>query len=318
MKKYLLCTLSITVLVFNAHAQDFLGFTNSNYSGVTGSDLQPASIVDSRFKTDFNLFGTSFSLYNNYVGLKHEALDHDHKWTDFSTDNYYAFKETPIQNHLDIRSGPKPKSIYIANNLYLPSLMVNLTDKDAIALKWKVRSIINIDGVDAPLADLLYNSLEVPSLWVPQVNNKNLSVQAMVWAEYGFTYARVIKAEGEHFLKAGATVKYVAGLAAAYFYVKDFQYQFSSDSVLSISHGDAGYGHSSNFNSDQNNFGYKSVSQPSFGFDLGVVYEWRPDYMKYKYDMNGEKDLTRKDLNKYKLKVGLSILDIGKVKFSNG
>jgi outer membrane protein OmpA-like peptidoglycan-associated protein len=48
------------------------------------------------------------------------------------------------------------------------------------------------------------------------------------------------------------------------------------------------------------------------------VYEWRPDYETYKYDMDGETNLIRKDKNKYKLKVGLSLLDIGRVKFKKG
>lgn len=317
MTKKLLLTFSLFFLFLISSAQDFLGYMNSNYSGVTGTDLQPASVVDSRFKTDFNVLGTSLSLYNNFIGLKHEALDYNTKWTDFSTTNYYAFNETPFQNHLDVGNGPKPKSVYLANNIYLPSLLVTLDAKDAIAVKWKVRTIVNIDGLDAELATLIYNQLIDPALWIPQVNNKDLNVASMTWAEYGITYGRVLKAEGEHFFKAGVTAKYIQGMSAAYMYIKDFHYQFSNDTTLTISHGDAGYGHSSNFNNTDQPIKYQSVSQPALGFDVGVVYEWRPDYMKYKYEMNGEKDLTRKDLNKYKLRIGLSVLDIGRVKYNN-
>ena len=317
MKKHLLLTFSIIFISFAASAQDFLGYLNSNYSGIMGTEIQPASVVDSRFKTDFILLGTSLDIENNFVGLKHEALDYNTKLTVFTTDNYYAFKETPFQNYLDVGNGPKAKSVYVANNLYLPSLMITLNKKNAIAIKWRVRTIANVDGIDADLATLIYNQLNTPSLWVPLINNKDLSIQTMTWAEYGVTYGHVFKAEGEHFFKAGVTAKYLEGFSAAYMYIKDFHYQFSNDSTLSISHGDAGYGHSSNFNGGQNEISYKSASQPGLGFDLGVVYEWRPDYLKYKYEMNGEKDLTRQDLNKYKLRVGLSVLDIGRIKFNN-
>ena len=318
MKKHLLTIFSALIFCFTSYAQDFLGFSNSNYSGLVGTDLQPASVVDSRLKSDFNLFGTSINFNNNYIGLKHLALDYNNKMFDFSTTNYYNLNQTPFQNNLYVNNGnSKAKALYLANNIYLPSLMVNIDDKDAIALKFKVRTILNVDGIDAELADLLYNQLQAPSLWVPQVNNKRLNIQTMTWAEYGFTYGRVIKAEGKHFLKAGVTAKFIQGLDAAYFYVKDFHYQFSSDSILSVAHGDAGYGHSSNFNGSSNELSPKMSSQPSVGFDLGLVYEWRPDYLKYKYEMNGEKDLTRKDLNKYKLRVGISLLDIGRVTYKN-
>ena len=317
-KKLLLVLL--VLLSITASAQDFLGYMNSNYSGVTGTDLQPASVVDSRFYSDFNVLGTSLSLYNNYIGLRHEALDYNSnkfKWYDFNTDNYYAFKETPFQKHLELKNNSKPKSIYLANNIYLPSLMVSINPKNAIAIKWKVRSILNVDGVDADLATLLYKQLYEPTLWVPLINNKNLSVQTMTWAEYGLTYGHVFKAEGEHFFKAAATAKLVEGMSAAYLYLKDFHYEFNNDTVLSISHGEAGYGHSSNFNGSESEISYKPSSEHSFGMDLGFVYEWRPDYLKYKYEMNGEKDLTRNESNKYKLRVGVSVLDIGKVKYKN-
>ncbi len=320
MIKHTLIAATLFLISFTSSAQDFMGYNNSNYSGILGTDLQPASVVDSRLKTDFILLGTSAGLYNNYIGLKHEALDYNsnkYKWYDFNTDNYYAFKEEPFQKHLGVRSGHLPKSVYVANNIYLPSFMANINQKNAIALKWKIRSIVNVDGLDAELADLLYNQLNAPSLWVPLINNKDLSIQTMTWVEYGLTYGHVFKAEGEHFLKAGATAKLVQGFSAAYMYIKDFHYQFSNDTLLSISHGDAGYGHSSNFNGGTNELSYKASSEPSFGLDLGLVYEWRPHYQDYKYEMNGEKDLTRKDLNKYKLRIGLSVLDIGRVKYKN-
>ena len=184
MKKHLLTIFSALIFCFTSYAQDFLGFSNSNYSGLAGTDLQPASVVDSRLKTDFNLFGTSINFNNNYVALKHQALDYNNKMFDFSTTNYYNLSQTPFQNNLYINgSNSKSKSLYLANNIYLPSLMVNIDDKDAIALKFKVRTILNVDGIDAELADLLYNQLQAPSLWVPQINNKRLNIQTMTWAE---------------------------------------------------------------------------------------------------------------------------------------
>ena len=159
------------------------------------------------------------------------------------------------------------------------------------------------------------------------LNNKYLSVQEMTWAEYGLTYAHVFKEDNEHYFKGGATVKLLQGIQSSYMFVKDLNYNFQTDTTLSIFQSEVNYGHSDNLNLKDIQIGGDktgtkvfdySQSYPGIGFDFGVVYEWRPSYMKYKYDMDGEKDLWRRDKNKYKLKVGFSVTDIGSIKFKKG
>jgi hypothetical protein len=68
MKKVLLSLLII--ISFNIKAQDFLGYLNSNYAGVNGIDLQPASIVDNRYKLDILLLANNSCFQNNFFYLK--------------------------------------------------------------------------------------------------------------------------------------------------------------------------------------------------------------------------------------------------------
>lgn len=49
----------------SAMAQNYLGILQSNYSGVMGTDLNPASFVDGRFKVDINLGSVNFNFYTN-------------------------------------------------------------------------------------------------------------------------------------------------------------------------------------------------------------------------------------------------------------
>jgi outer membrane protein OmpA-like peptidoglycan-associated protein len=318
MKKIVLL-LSLLFSSMFAQAQDFLGYINSNYSGVTGLELNPANVVDSRYKVDVNLIGFSFSAYNNYVGMKKSAFKRNGSLFDFSSDNYPAFNDTAFQqNYLEVRDNNKNKSVYFSNQVYLPSFMVSINQNNAIALKWKVRSLLNIDGIEPQLATLMYYGLDYPNLWLQPLSNKNMSIQTMSWAEYGLTYGHVFKGDGPHFLKAGGTVKLIQGLQAAYMYVKDLKYELTNDTTASLFQSEVSYGHSTNYDVDNGGLQYKFVSNPTVGFDFGVVYEWRPDFQDYKYDMDGETGLWRKDKNKYKLKVGLSVTDIGVVKFKKG
>ncbi len=313
MKKITLLLVAAMMFTLSSFAQDFLGYINSNYSGVTGTDLNPANVVDTRYKVDITLFGLSFAAYNNYVGLKREALKKD------QYGHLYAFDDTSFADHyLSTRNNKINKSVYFSNQIYTPSFLVTINKKNAFALKSKVRTLFNVDGLEPELATLLYHSLDYPSLWSQKLSNQDFSIQTMTWVEYAATYGHVFKDEGEHFLKAGLSVKYLQGLQAAYMSIKNLDYEFTDDTTLSLFHSDVSYGHSTNFEADQNNLKFKQASSPSFGFDFGVVYEWRPDFEKFKYDMDGETGLTRRDKNKYKLKVGLSIVDIGHVKFKKG
>ena len=157
------------------------------------------------------------------------------------------------------------------------------------------------------------------------LNEELINVNHMTWTEYAFKYAQVIKEEGQHFVKAGANLKYLAGYAAAYLYSNNFEYELLDNDFSQYLSGDFGYGYSQSIDDAANDnldmggiFGLPKASAKGFGADLGVVYEWRPEYKDYKYDMDGEMNLWARDQNKYKLKVGLSLTDIGGIKFKKG
>jgi outer membrane protein OmpA-like peptidoglycan-associated protein len=313
MKKIILSIISIITLSGILQAQDFLGYINSNYSGVTGVDLNPANVVNSRYKVDVTVAGISFSAYNNYVGLKRSALKK-------TNGEYQAFNDTAFAEHyLSPRDGNSTnKSIYISNQIYLPSFLITLDDKNAIALKSKIRTLFNVDGLEPELAKLMYHSLDYPDLWNMKLSNQNFSIQTMTWAEYGLSYGHVFKDDGPHFFKAGLTAKYIQGLQSAYMSIQNLNYELTDDTTASLFYSDVSYGHSTNYDDPDAGFRYKNSSEFSWGLDLGVVYEWRPDYQEYKYDMDGETNLWRKDKNKYKLRIGISAVDLGWVKFKKG
>ncbi|MFL5762580.1 MAG: DUF5723 family protein [Bacteroidia bacterium] len=313
MKKVLFAGLLLT-LTASSFAQDFLGYINSNYSGVTGTDINPANVVDSRYKTDICLAGVSFQLYNNYVGMDRSALKTD------SHGHYYAFDDTLfMQHYLHPRDGNKiNKSIYFSNQIYGPSFLVSINRKNAFAIKTKMRTLINIDGIEPELARLAYSSLKDSSLWLTRLSNQDFSAQTMTWVEYDGVYGHVFKDEGKHYLKAGLTAKYIQGIQSAYMNIENLDYNFTNDTTLSLFHSDVNYGHSSTYEGDQIKPSFKNTALFSWGLDLGVVYEYRPDYEKFKYDMDGETGLWRRDQNKYKFRVGLSAIDIGYAKFKKG
>lgn len=317
---------SILLLVFtltftSLNAQNYLGIYGSNYSGVMGTDIQPASFVDSRFVVDINLASFNFGAWTN--ALSFDTKDMPKWWTkSFLDSNYSAWMDpdsTFFDRYITRNYGPDTKkTIGFYNNIQVDVLnfMFHIKPTIAIGAAVKFRSITNVDDVDPKLAFLGENSLDYPALWNQQFNEELLNMNHLSWMEYGFIYSQVLKDGGEHFMKIGGKAKLVSGYSAAYFHTKNFDYNLYNEDTSQYLAGDFSYGYSTGLLSGEEQI--KAASKMGFGLDLGFVYEWRPDWKKYKYDMDGETDLWRRDQEKYTLRTGISILDIGGMKFTKG
>ncbi len=313
----LLFTLTFTSL----NAQNYLGIYGSNYSGAMGTDIQPASFVDSRFVVDINLASFNFGAWTN--ALSFDTKDMPKWWTkSFLDSNYSAWMDpdsTFFDRYITRNYGPDTKkTIGLYNNVQVDVLnfMFHIKPTIAIGAAVKFRSITNMDDVDPKLAFLGENSLDYPALWNQQFNEELLNFNHLSWMEYGFIYSQVLKDDGEHFMKIGGKAKLLSGYSAAYFHTKNFDYNLYNEDTSQHLAGDFSYGYSTGLLSGEEKI--KAASKMGFGLDLGFVYEWRPDWKKYKYDMDGETDLWRRDQEKYKLRTGISILDIGGMKFTKG
>ena len=204
------------VLLFSAHAQsqNYLGVINSNYSGVMGTDLQPASFVDGRFVVDVNLFSGSFNAYQNAMAFDTKDMP---KWWlksfgDTAVFNSWAKPDSTFMDRYLIKlyDENSNKKLGIYNNIQVDLLnfMFHINPKIAIGFSGKFRSITNVDDVDSKLAVLAENGLDYAALWNNPIEEKRLRISSMSWVEYGINYGQVLKDDGQHFLKMGARAKY--------------------------------------------------------------------------------------------------------------
>lgn len=309
---------------FYSNAQNYLGVHSSNYGGVMGTDLQPASFVDSRFVVDVNLASFNFGLYNNAVAFDTKDMP---KWwiksfSDTAIFNSWASPDSTFMDRYIIKryDANTTKTLGIYNNVQVDVLnfMFHIKPTIAVGFSAKFRSITNIDNIDPKLAILAENELDYAQLWNLKLNEELLSVNHLSWMEYGINYAQVVKDDGEHFMKVGGRAKYLSGLAAAYLHTDNFQYELKNADTSFLLQGDFDYGYSENIDEFGGGGFPKSTSKFGLGLDLGFVYEWRPDWKEYKYDMDGETNIWRKDQDKYKMRAGISLLDIGGMKFQKG
>lgn len=338
-----LALLAVVSLSFSSFGQNYLGVHSSNFGGVMATDLQPASFVDGRFKFDLNLASFNFGLWNNAAYF--DSGDMPKWWTksfkqdDFGNgvtgyetggtnvhndwilpDSTFADRYI-IRNYDDLGNPTGRETIGIYNNIQVDVLnfMFHINPKIAVGFAAKFRSITNIDDIDTKLAVLAENDLDIAQLWNTQFNESLLDVNHMSWMEYGFIYSQVLKDDGEHFMKVGGKAKWLSGYSAAYVHTNNFEYNLLNSDTTQYLQGDFAYGYSNNLDNLGSEDGLPSSSSKfGLGLDLGFVYEWRPDWKEYKYDMDGETNLWRRDQEKYKIRAGASILDIGGMRFQKG
>ncbi|HQQ94162.1 MAG TPA: DUF5723 family protein [Bacteroidia bacterium] len=303
-------------------AQEFQGLFNQNNAGVVSVFSNPSNIVDSRMKFDMVLGGGNATFENNYIGIEKTLV----------MKSFSAFSIKPFQSlsndkdssdyfkkHINLYQSSNNFNAYSNGRIVLPTFMVNIDKKNAIALAISVRNQVNLDGMSQDLAKAAYNEFRDTSMFLKNFRSDDIHFAQMAWAEYGLTYARVISDKEKHFFKAGATFKVLQGLEATYFSVRNLQYVIDTVNVYSFISSDMSYGYSNNIDvKDSGGYSVKFKPSYGYGFDIGGVYEWRPDYQEYKYNMDGESDLWRKDQNKYKLKVAFSLNDMGGIKYNKG
>lgn len=283
-----------TTLFSTASAQEFAGYRSSNYTGVNGVFYNPANIADSRFRWDVNLLGVSALFGNNQVGF---GLD----------TNLDSLANTVFERTMKNVDG------IVAATINGPSVLFNIKKRNSVALFTRSHVLVNIDNINSSLAEQFSNdNLQNTALPLYLSSPENMTANVNAYTEFGVAFARVLKNTGSHFFKAGISLKYIAGVANGYLRIDNFKATLNQDNallnpepyltdatgILSLGMGGINF---TDFDASQ----LTKFKGSGFGVDLGAVYEWRTKEIE-----------NRRDLNKYKLKLGVAVLNIGSIKYT--
>lgn len=283
MKKILIALLGL-ISGFEMYSQSFFGSQYDNYSGVNTVISNPANIVGSRFRTDINLASGSLFVGNDYYTVKLGDL--------FKND--YSFEKNANTN-------PKPN-----NNLYSnidvlgPSFMMNLGEKNAIAVFTRVRAITHVTEISG----LFLNQIQDEVTQDFSFNNQNFSMASNAWIEYGASFARILKDNEVYSLKGGISLKYLGGIHSGYVKARNLSVSYDYTG-LDITNRTTTTGNieTGNIRSLENFDDPLNNSGVGFGMDLGFTYELKSRVT---------------DTDDYLLKIGLSLTDLGSIKFKDG
>ncbi|HLZ85713.1 MAG TPA: DUF5723 family protein, partial [Puia sp.] len=278
---------SLTCLT--AFSQSFIGYGYDNYSGVNGMILNPGTLADNKYKVNVNLFSISALAGNNAYEMdrsKFFSLKYSHltEGNGFYKANNSAYKY--LYTNLDVLG---------------PSATITLTSKDAIGLTTRARMLGNEYNLGDPLFRL--TGIANPAFYNINIVNRSLQAKATAFAEAGVSYGRVLFKDDHAEIKLGITGKYIAGLGYGSLSSGPLLLNLDPTNYIANLQADVTAQYSGNL--DRLNGGASASdiikhTGHGFGFDAGFVYE-----------------LKGKDPNTSKLRLGVSITDIGSVKYAN-
>lgn len=300
MRRLLLPVLLCSAL--NMAAQDFLGYSHSNYAGIVGASYNPASLADHRYSLDILLAGLSVEGGNNYVGVKRADI-----WrSDFGT------------QYLHLREWNTKKAVFFRNEILLPGVMFS-NAKYGWGVDMKVRTYANVEGIEHKLAHLMVMGFDDPGIFGQELHNRHVGINMLSWFELGGTYAKTLYSGAEHFLSVGVRPKFLLGLAAASVFLNDADYTFYNDSTLALYSGDLRLTHSDNFSFGQGfQPSYRLGFNPGIGLDAGLVYEHRPDELQNESKEKKKPWPGFRERPEYSYRIGISLTDLGIIHFKSG
>lgn len=296
--RILLSTVFFLLLVNTAISQSFPGYNTSNHAGIYGVLSNPASAAGYRYKWDVNIIGADVKGGNTYVRIPKSVI--------FNVPDSFRRNQDYF---LDTTANRKQNGWAMAE-IMMPSVLYAIDEKQSVSFVWRMRSSASGGNLPTPLANFFGN--DFPNL---QYQGKNLTIEqaavsAHIWNELGFSYARVIKEGYTSRWKAGITVKLLSGVAAGYASVVNTSFVLNNRRNADITSGTMHYGYNEGLdtwkNPDISNV--KLFQNNGVGVDLGVIYEYRPDN-------GGFGAYEGSDADDYKVRIGVSLTDIGRIKY---
>ncbi|MCF6169763.1 MAG: DUF5723 family protein [Bacteroidales bacterium] len=288
-------------------AQEMLGLSQGNYSGVNSILSNPAMLTNTRNYFDLNFFGLGFFARNNSVYIP--ASDYN-IWKAIRQEDLPTYGE----DNRSVLYYKNQRNKFSAVNLRLlgPSAMIQLGDH-AFALSTAVRVIVSTNGIPWEMPVLGIEGLQYKPLQNTNFNDNNIDFSTAQWMEAGLSYAYNVHQRMDNRLTIGVTVKKLWGYSGAYQATKNVNYIVLNDSTINIKNlnGEVGFSVPVDYNTNDVPVG-PNFRGSGVGLDVGAV------FIKQKYV--GKQRLGRlcgQRFEEYIYRIGISVLDIGRLKFKD-
>jgi hypothetical protein len=330
MRTSLLVLIFLVVIPTWLLAQHMPGVSMGNFAGTQALYHNPAFVADSRYSVHINLVGAQLYLANNHI--KYNA---PYSFLSLMTNNVpaqYRNEKGAIilpQSDLEERLNGRQKHLNLGVDVRLPSFMISLKDgKYGIGFSTRVRTLLNMTEATEPIAQTLRSRGKELGIQKKLFENQSANLHLNGIGEYAITLGGVLLDDETDFFKVGITAKRLIGVFNTHILIEDGAYTIQPDpayldrkelydiAAITTQYGYTSDGAFQNLRATPAWLVGNAAAGSGFGFDLGMVYEYRPNVHKYSYSDRG---IRKRDgsKNKYLYRIAVSLTDVGRVKFKN-
>lgn len=289
MKKILLLAFVNSLFITSEAQNSFNAIKTSQRGGILTTLVNPADIAGMPQKFDLNLIGFDVQVSNNAIDLTQDRIG---KLDNLKQDLYNSVGV----NGLNVR---------VNADIVGPSLAIALNKKTTVGLITRGRVSANMNNIDVLLAKGIEDGTYTNNVSLPYTtpNINNMSANIVGWAELGVSLATEIYRTKNHSVKIGGTIKglFSGAYANTYMYNAKMTIDTVNGNQVRVYNASGTLGVEYSGSSDPlDKISSNLLGGPKgLGFDMGVSYTW-----------------LRPGSNKYYLKIGASILDIGSFNYT--
>lgn len=305
----------ITLTSVTGHAQDMLGATLGNYSGVNGIQLNPSVMSSSRNYLDVNILSGDIFADNNYLSLGRS----EYRFTHFFQRGY-EFPSHPESYGTSARmlywdASTNGKNAFVNIRINGPGVEINY-GRHSFALTTAVRTVASVVHLPNDVANFIYLGLNYrPQHNIDYKQNMPLRAAAMTWGEIGLSYSYAVYQRNYNELAIGISAKRLFGYMGAYAYVGNADYVVPDDSTIIVNNAEAEFGVSIpvEYGSEIKMWNNKLIKGGGFGFDVGATYT----RLKRLHQNNQFSTWCAQIQEPYEYRLGIALVDIGAIRFKD-
>lgn len=288
MHRFLLICLAFFAFLNESFGQMQMGMVHDNYNTTENIRLNPALSVDPVPWLDVHVAGAYGFVANNFAYLPRNQTS-------------ILRGQFPDTLHFDLRYD----RANFQGEAFLLGPAFNLSlGQFSLGLSLAQRNYAIGRRLPQEVARGMIYGFQQDELYGRNFQTGDFRIKSLSWAEIGVNVGLIAYQNGNNIVKAGLNFKYLFGLGSAHLMAENIDYTVLNDSLTEVYELTGEYGGSS--------FGFYPGS--GWGLDLGVVYEKKLDNVTSYIPHSRVGGCSYTD---YLYRFGISVLDIGRVRFSS-
>ena len=175
MKRYYLL-FSLLAFTPQLNAQELWGAANSNYSGVMGHELNPASVVGTPFRWELNVLSLDASFMNNYIYLQRHSQGFRNSMSGEGVES----------DKIKFNAAKTDKNANLNLNIKAPSFMMS-NQMWGLGFHVSAKMAMSVNGIPYHIANFMKEGFDFKQQQNTNFTIDNMNIAAMNWNEAGIT-----------------------------------------------------------------------------------------------------------------------------------